>query len=187
MSDFYDMVMGKCHVVTYQTMATNFKTLDDFCKGDLDVALDVLDVCIASNYQNIQWGIQSYNRDKTGNKFNQSVNTKLTAAIHNDDVHFESGNEWDYNKILRSRNKAGDTSEYPSTFDSWCRYFKTNDEQMYESYRSERYYGELDASGFSEIMAKHPEFTSYINNDELKSLLFDSNINSVYEHIKNNS
>lgn len=59
------------------------KTLDDFTKRDLDLALEILNIAAINGWKDIQWAINKYN-DMKVNKTN--LNNTQTKNINNQPI-----------------------------------------------------------------------------------------------------
>lgn len=54
------------------------KTLDEYTKGDLDVALDILDIATVNGHRDVSWSIEAY--EKSGKK-RRNISTRPTKAF----------------------------------------------------------------------------------------------------------
>ena len=55
--------------------------VDDFAKGDLDLALKIVEIATVNGYRNVDWAIELFNKDYARDFFRQYVDTKNAEPV----------------------------------------------------------------------------------------------------------
>ena len=88
-SEWIDAVCDKLGWMSQKAVTVGQQTVDNYAKGDLDVALKIIELATAAGYRDVNWAISAFEKDyKSRFEAERKVASKPTLRVRN-----EVGNE----------------------------------------------------------------------------------------------
>ncbi len=82
MRDWVDSIFANPKAYMSKKTIENFKKcLDEYCKGDLDLALNIIHIATTQSYRDCQWAINIYEKSEQIKKQNEAFVAKNTPRI----------------------------------------------------------------------------------------------------------